>query len=165
MGQVPSEWVCTLGLISSAQLIDPVKDTLTQKALTSLHSPVIGGIFMGPNLDLLAFHAKPVHGHWVMMKERTLFVQMLCKEKGHSCSKVLGSWMALGRVFKGRIRRSLRIEGLANTCMLLIGWWEVGSIMPRSQHQQLSGSSWPGGYVLVVNRQSASSAWYLFVFN
>ena len=57
----------------------------------SLHSPVIGDIFMGPNLDLLAFHAaKPVHGCWVMVKERTVTsgaTKMLQFQALNTCSR------------------------------------------------------------------------------
>ena len=81
---------------------------------------------MGPNLDLLAFHAaKPVHGCWVMVKERTAFIACVMQgERDHSCSKVLGSWMALGEGFsKTECRRGSQGEGSA--CMHASDWLVV----------------------------------------
>ena len=81
---------------------------------------------MGTNLDLLAFHAgKPIHGRWVMVKERTAFIAGVMQgERDHSCSKVLGSWMALGEGFsQAGCRSGSQSEGSA--CVHASDWLVV----------------------------------------
>lgn len=71
---------------------------------------------MGPNLICLlpCSKASPL-GHWVMMKERTVFIaDVMQGERDHFCSKVQCLWMALGEGFsKAECRRGSQGEGLA----------------------------------------------------
>ena len=75
---------------------------------------------MGPDLDLLAFHAaKPVHGHWVMVKERTAFIAEYGGRRwGGSIPKTRTPDGFQRRVFKGTIWG----EGCRGHDFFLIGW-------------------------------------------